>query len=63
MTICASRVGHLVRPAVAQLDVHKVDRPDVVGKVRPLADDLGVVVVKSFASLVTGRKLYALFTP
>ncbi len=43
---------HLVRLAIAQLVVHEVDRPDVVGMSRPQADDPAIRICAAAVSLV-----------
>ena len=42
---------------MAQLVVNEADRPDVDWGMRPDADDIGIVVVKPFATLMAFGKL------
>jgi hypothetical protein len=42
---------------IAQLVVHKIDRPDVVWGMGPETDDRGIVVVKALAALMAFGKL------
>ena len=42
---------------VAQLVVHKIDRPDVVWGMGPEADDRGIVVVKPLTTLMAFGEL------
>ncbi len=49
--------------AVAQLVVNKVDRPNVVGIARPQPDHRGVVVIETFAFLMSVRQLKPFLAP
>ena len=48
---------HLVGPTIAELVVHKINRPDMVREVRPEPDDGSIVVVETFAALMPGGQL------
>ncbi len=54
---------HPVGAAIAQLVVHEVDAPDMVGMRRSEPDDRIVVMVEPFARLVALRLLQAFFAP
>lgn len=54
---------HLVAAAIAQLVVHEVDAPDVIGMRRPKPDDRAVVVVEPSALRVAVGLLQPFFAP
>ena len=54
---------HFVGSTIAELVMHKIDRPDVVGMCGPQADDRAILVIEPPSLLVAMGQLQSFFAP
>ena len=54
---------HLVAPPIAELVMHEVNRPDMIGMCRPQPDDRAVLVIEPPSLLMPMGKLQTFFAP